>query len=72
MIEILRRTYLPNAVVIFNPGGSAQQRISKIVSYLQGRGMVDGKAAAYVCENSTCRLPALNPLDFQQQLYADD
>ena len=72
MIDVLRHTYLPDAIVVFNPGGTPEHRVSRIVSYLQGQGVIDGKAAAYVCENFTCQLPAHNALDFQQQLHSND
>ncbi len=70
MIEVVRHTYLPDAVVLFYPGGKTEQQVLRIAPYLQGQGMVGDKAAAYVCENYVCRLPAFNPLDFQHQLYS--
>ncbi|MCO6449667.1 MAG: thioredoxin domain-containing protein [Caldilineales bacterium] len=56
--QALRRTaherWLPNAVLAgFDPSSSAPHD----VPLLQGRTLVDGKPAAYVCRNMACHLP---------------
>ncbi|MGI9449121.1 MAG: thioredoxin domain-containing protein, partial [Geminicoccaceae bacterium] len=33
-----------------------------------GKGLVDGQAAAYVCEGQTCRLPITDPAELSKQL----
>jgi uncharacterized protein YyaL (SSP411 family) len=43
----------PNAVVAFGP--------AEDVPLLAGRGAVDGRAAAYVCEHFACQLPVTDP-----------
>jgi uncharacterized protein YyaL (SSP411 family) len=43
------RPYDPNAVVAFGP--------SDDVPLLQGKGLVGGKPAVYVCERFACRAP---------------
>jgi uncharacterized protein YyaL (SSP411 family) len=43
----------PNAVVAFGP--------SEDVPLLQGKGLVDGRAAVYVCENFACQAPITEP-----------
>ena len=35
---------------------------------LEGRGMIDGKPTAYVCQNYTCRLPVTDPEELAAQL----
>jgi hypothetical protein len=37
---------------------------------LEGRGLVDGKAAAFVCQRFTCRLPVVLPEDLRRELTA--
>lgn len=38
------------------------------VPLLVGRGLVDGRAAAYVCQKFTCRLPVVLPEDLRREL----
>ena len=43
----------PNAVVAFGPAAN--------VPLLEGKGLVDGKPAVYVCERFACRAPVTDP-----------
>jgi uncharacterized protein len=45
--------YEPNAVVAFGP--------SDEVPLLQGKGLVDGEPAVYVCERFACQAPVTDP-----------
>jgi uncharacterized protein YyaL (SSP411 family) len=47
--------YEPNAVVVFGPGEG--------VPLLEGKDLVDGKPAVYVCERFACRRPATEPAE---------
>ena len=55
LLRTVNGRYLPNRVVV-GADGEAGAAASGL-PLLQGRGMVDGKATAYVCENYACRLP---------------
>jgi uncharacterized protein YyaL (SSP411 family) len=46
--------YDPNAVVAFGP--------SEDVPLLQGKSLVDGKPAVYVCERFACQAPVVDPV----------
>ena len=45
--------YDPNAVVAFGP--------SEDVPLLQGKGLVEGRPAVYVCERFACQAPVTDP-----------
>ena len=50
----------PNAVVAFGPAEG--------VPLLDGKGLVEGKPAVYVCERFACRAPVTEPKDLVRQL----
>jgi uncharacterized protein YyaL (SSP411 family) len=60
LVDEVRRRYLPNAVVAC---GTEERP-----ALLAGRGPVDGKPAAYVCENYTCRAPVVNAAELANLL----
>jgi uncharacterized protein YyaL (SSP411 family) len=65
--QALHRTALlttaPGAVVTLGDGTS-----SSGVPLLEGRGLVDGAPAAYVCRDFACRLPVTSPSDLRREL----
>jgi uncharacterized protein YyaL (SSP411 family) len=48
-----------DAVVVTAPGRPAPPGLDP--AWIQGRGLVDGRAAAYVCRGSSCSLPVTDP-----------
>jgi uncharacterized protein YyaL (SSP411 family) len=63
MLRALQGGLLPNVVVLLLPAGPGVKRppILRRVGYIEDMGMVDGKAAAYVCENHECSAPTTEP-----------
>ncbi|MGH7721592.1 MAG: thioredoxin domain-containing protein [Candidatus Dormibacteria bacterium] len=61
LVGVVHRAWLPNTVLAW---GDAD------VQLLAGRPMVDGHAAAYVCENFACRRPLTDPADLAALLAA--
>ncbi|MGH7254427.1 MAG: thioredoxin domain-containing protein, partial [Nitrospirales bacterium] len=60
----VNRPYLPNHVLAsHDPSGPATQH-----PLLSGKGLVNGKAALYVCRNFTCQAPVTNPDDVPNAL----
>ena len=62
--EVFSR-YLPNRVVAGASGESSAPAPSPL---LEGRGMVNGRPTAYVCENYACQLPVNGPEALAAQL----
>ncbi|MEZ4713307.1 MAG: thioredoxin domain-containing protein [Caldilineaceae bacterium] len=52
LLEQVRQYYLPNTVLALKRPAE-----ESMLPLLEGRTLVDGKPAAYVCENYTCKLP---------------
>lgn len=52
----VRRRYLPNTVLAHKAPDA-----ESMLPLLEGRGLVDGKPAAYVCEHYACKLPVTTP-----------
>ena len=48
--------YLPDAVVVLSSDADAD---ASIIPMLKDRGMIDGRATAYICEDSVCQRPVV-------------
>ena len=55
LYQEVRKRYLPNTVVAGKEPGT-----KSLLPILEGRDLVNGQAAAYVCENYACKLPVTN------------
>lgn len=53
----VRRRFLPYAALLHADGGAGQQWIAQHNEAVAGMKPVDGKPAAYVCQNFTCQAP---------------
>lgn len=56
-----RCNYLPNRVVLFADGGDGQEWLAGKTAAIGSMTPLNGKAAAYVCENFACELPTSDP-----------
>ena len=55
LLAEVRQRFLPNTVLALKKPGE-----ESMLPLLEGRTLLDGKAAAYVCENYACKLPVTN------------
>jgi uncharacterized protein len=62
LAAVVRKDVRPHLVMAGGPEGSEQPPL------LASRTMVDGKTAAYVCENFACQLPVTDPDGLRRQL----
>ena len=49
--------FVPEKILLFADGADGQKFLATKNEFLETVAPVDGNAAAYVCENFTCRLP---------------
>jgi len=69
LLRAVHRQFVPNRIIAFiDPESAEAFQLSEKIPLLAGRKLVNGKAAAYVCENFTCKLPATTPKDLIIQL----
>jgi uncharacterized protein YyaL (SSP411 family) len=57
MLKALRTRFLPNKVVLLNPGGPELSGIAKFAEFTINQPSIDGRATAYVCMNHNCQPP---------------
>lgn len=57
LLNALRRTFVPNKVVLFLPAGEVSPEITRIAPFTKGMTAEAGRATAYVCQNYRCELP---------------
>jgi uncharacterized protein YyaL (SSP411 family) len=62
LAAVVRSSFRPHLVLAAGPEGTAEPPL------MTGRTTVDGKAAAYVCENFTCRLPVGSAAELESEL----
>jgi uncharacterized protein YyaL (SSP411 family) len=62
LVRTVARRYLPNAVMAVGVEGSSP--------LLEGRGQVDSRPTAYVCQHFACRMPVTDPEALAEQLSA--
>lgn len=63
LYQEVRKRYLPHTVVAGQKPGEAS-----LLPLLKGRDLVQGKAAAYVCENYACQLPVTTAAELAKLL----
>lgn len=69
MLDVLRRTYLPNNVLLFRPSGEQEaEEIVRVAPFLAAQQPRDGKATVYVCEAFQCEAPVTDSHELQARL----
>ena len=56
LVEV-HRHFLPNKILLLADAGEGQKYLGERLEAIRAMSMVDGKPAAYVCENFTCKAP---------------
>jgi uncharacterized protein YyaL (SSP411 family) len=68
LLAKLRRSFVPNRVLVVAIQGSDLQAQAQLVPLLEGKLARGGRATAYVCERRVCDLPTSDPDVFAAQL----
>jgi uncharacterized protein len=55
------RHFLPKTIVLLADGAEGQNYLGEKIDAIRAISMIDGKPAAYVCENFTCKAPITDP-----------
>jgi uncharacterized protein YyaL (SSP411 family) len=66
LAAVVLKPFLPNRVIVLARPGEDPPRIPSPL--LSGRGQIDGKATAYVCQNYACQLPVTEPSALEAQV----
>jgi uncharacterized protein YyaL (SSP411 family) len=61
LIRVVNERYLPNAVLMLADGGEAQQQIARWLPFVAAAHPINGRAAAYVCDEMICKMPTPEP-----------
>jgi hypothetical protein len=57
----VHRHFVPNKVLLLADGDEGQRYLEEKLEALRGMKRIDGRSAAYVCENFTCKAPVTDP-----------
>ncbi len=70
MLRALQIPFIPNKVVILHPSGQEEATITPLAPFIRQQTAIDGKATAYVCQNTACKLPTTNASEMLAMLGA--
>ncbi|MCA1658134.1 MAG: hypothetical protein LC627_02420, partial [Verrucomicrobiaceae bacterium] len=62
LLAEVHHRFIPNKVLLLADSGAGQKYLEEKLEVLRGMKPVDGRAAAYVCENFTCKAPVTDPI----------
>lgn len=67
IIKKVRSYYMPNAIILLNPGGESGKELEKLIPFIKEMKPLDRKATVYVCENYSCQVP-ITELDYLEKI----
>src|SRR5207245_5359621 len=68
LLKELHRHFLPKTVLILADGAEGQKYLGEKNEAIRAMSPIDGKPAAYVCENFTCKAPVTDPKQLAELL----
>ncbi len=70
LLDVAAKYFNPGCLVLLADGKENQVYLTRNLPFLETAAPINGKAVAYVCTDSTCKLPITDPRALQQQLTA--
>ena len=70
LIGEVHEHFLPNKILLLADSAAGQKWLAERLDFLKTVGQIDGKPAAYVCENYVCQLPTSDREKLREQLRA--
>jgi len=61
LLKEVHRHFLPKTILLLADGAEGQKYLGERNEAIRAMSMVEGKPAAYVCENFTCKAPVTDP-----------
>src|SRR5437762_11925522 len=61
LLKEVHRHFLPKTILLLADGGEGQKYLGEKNEAIRATSLVEGKPAAYVCENFTCKTPVTHP-----------
>jgi uncharacterized protein len=68
LLREVNRHFLPNTVLFLADGAEGQKYLGGKNEAIRAMSLIDGKPAAYVCENFTCKAPVTDPKQLAELL----
>jgi uncharacterized protein YyaL (SSP411 family) len=68
MIKTIRHTYLPNSIVLMHTDEAGKKVLEQIAPYIKDQTPINGKAAAYICNNYVCGSPITSAAKLETEL----
>jgi uncharacterized protein YyaL (SSP411 family) len=68
LLAEVHRHFLPNKILLLADGSDGQRYLGEKLEAIRAMSMVDGKPAAYVCENFTCKAPVTDVKELAELL----
>jgi len=68
LLELIHGKFLPNAVILLHDRNKADTALYEAVPFVKNQTAIEGKSAAYVCENYTCKKPITDIREFESLL----
>jgi uncharacterized protein YyaL (SSP411 family) len=68
LLKEVHRHFLPKTIPLLADGAEGQKYLGEKFEAIRAMSMVDGRPAAYVCENFTCKAPVTDPKQLTELL----